>query len=219
MIEFRLIYSLALLVLVLSPAIIGSASASVQTQLAIAISPNPVTEPSTATISATLLNDNNGAIKGDTVYIQQARDSSNNPTSCALSTSFANVYNAKTNNQGKITYSFATTNLGGKTIGYSANHPATKANAASTSSCQDLVVKPPTLPTVTILQPNVGQVLTTSSLLVSGSATAGGYPLSAVYVSLDGGSQVQATGTTSWSQAFNGLANGPHTVAAQAKDN
>src|SRR5206468_1724516 len=93
------------------------AAALNQTQLSIAISPLTVTEPSSATITATLTFTSGSPVKAETVYIQRAVDASSSPVACEFATGYSNVYNAKTNIQGKITYVLPNTaGLGGKVI-------------------------------------------------------------------------------------------------------
>ena len=73
-----------------------------------------------------------------------------------------------------------------------------------------------TPPSVAITTPGSG-TSTSSSLTVAGSAS-DNKALASVSVSLDGGSWVTASGTTSWSRAVSGLAAGSHTAAARAVD-
>ena len=77
-----------------------------------------------------------------------------------------------------------------------------------------------TAPTTTISQPASGSVVS-GMMTVSGTAQAqGGATISAVQVSVDGGTPQAATGTSSWSATIDTtkLANGTHTITAQATD-
>jgi len=191
-----------------------------QTVLSLAISPSTLTEPSGTTITATLTYLANGQpVKGDTVYIQRAA----NNLACSSAILFSNVFNAKTNSLGQVSYTVTSTaGLGGNLVGFKANHPLSTSgkitNTDSTSACKDLTILPPLPPSVSISQPTSGQQFSSANVDVRGSASAGSYPLAAVIISTDGGTPSQTTGTTSWNITLSGLSNGSHTVLAQARD-
>lgn len=77
-------------------------------------------------------------------------------------------------------------------------------------------------PTVSISAPAAGANLTSSSTTVSGTAAdpgAGASGVKEVWVQLDSGSPVKASGTTSWSTTVSGMGDGAHTVYVYAIDN
>lgn len=77
-------------------------------------------------------------------------------------------------------------------------------------------------PTVVISAPASGANLTSSSTTVSGTAADPGASPSGVkevWVQLDSGSPVKASGTTSWSTTVSGMGDGAHTVYVYAIDN
>ena len=77
-------------------------------------------------------------------------------------------------------------------------------------------------PTVTISAPASGAGLTSSSVTVSGTAADPGTDptgVKEVWVKLDSGTEVKATGTTSWSTTLSGVGDGSHTITVYAKDN
>ena len=72
-------------------------------------------------------------------------------------------------------------------------------------------------PTVVISSPANNASLTSSTVAVSGTAADPGVGASGVkevWVKLDSGTAVKATGTTSWSVSLSGLSDGAHTITA-----
>jgi hypothetical protein len=77
--------------------------------------------------------------------------------------------------------------------------------------------EPTGLPTISITSPTGGQVLTSASHTVTGTA-ADNVGVAKVEVSLDGGAYSLANGGTTWSFNLSGLSSGPHTLTARASD-
>ncbi|MFL6496044.1 MAG: HYR domain-containing protein, partial [Nitrososphaera sp.] len=75
-----------------------------------------------------------------------------------------------------------------------------------------------TNPTIAITSPEDGATLTSDSVTVKGTASDSGSGLQKVEVKVDGGSYSTATGTGTWSFDVSNLAEGPHTITAQATD-
>lgn len=78
-----------------------------------------------------------------------------------------------------------------------------------------------TPPTVTIISPTNGKIVNAASVAVSGTATDPSSPTSGVggvEVRLNGGSWVNATGTTSWNKTVN-LLLGDNSIEARSRDN
>jgi len=74
-----------------------------------------------------------------------------------------------------------------------------------------------TPPTVSISTPTSGSTLGSSQDTVAGTAS-DNVSVASVTVSVDGGTYVAASGTTSWSDVVNSLSNGSHTLTAKATD-
>jgi len=77
-------------------------------------------------------------------------------------------------------------------------------------------------PTVSIVSPAAGAGLTSSVITVSGTAAdigVGASGVKEVWVKLDSGSEIKATGTTSWTVSLVGAGDGAHTITAYSKDN
>jgi hypothetical protein len=90
---------------------------------------------------------------------------------------------------------------------------------ACTASALPVFGNVPQSPSVSITQPAAGSTVS-GAVTVSGTAAETGAPISQVQVSVDGGTPVTATGTTSWSTSIDttALADGTHTINVQATD-
>jgi phosphatidylinositol-3-phosphatase len=92
------------------------------------------------------------------------------------------------------------------------------ANACTASALSVFGNVPPS-PSVSISQPAADSTVA-GTVTVSGTAAETGATISQVQVSVDGGTPVTATGTTSWSTSIDttALADGTHTINVQATD-
>lgn len=90
---------------------------------------------------------------------------------------------------------------------------------ACTASILPVFGNVPPSPSVSIAQPAAGSTVS-GTVTVSGTAAETGATISQVQVSVDGGTPVTATGTTSWSTSIDttALADGTHTITATATD-
>ncbi|MEN2998875.1 MAG: Ig-like domain-containing protein [Brevinematia bacterium] len=75
-----------------------------------------------------------------------------------------------------------------------------------------------TRPTVAIVRPANGEIIYSTNITISGTASDDKSGVKGVYVSINGGSFVLASGTTSWSYNVN-LSYGLHTARVYAIDN
>lgn len=75
-----------------------------------------------------------------------------------------------------------------------------------------------TLPSVTILSPAAGMVLTNTSPTISGTAS-DNIGVTKIQISVDGGPYRTAEGLTRWSFSMTGLSNGSHSATVRASDN
>jgi len=90
-------------------------------------------------------------------------------------------------------------------------------SATSPTQSFTVVAQDTTPPTVTITSPTNGQVFTTNSIIVSGTASDVGSGVAQVNVRVNGGSWQTATGTTSWTRDVT-LTPGSNLIEAQAID-
>jgi parallel beta-helix repeat protein len=74
-----------------------------------------------------------------------------------------------------------------------------------------------TPPSVTITTPTGGQILSSTSITVTGTAS-DNIEVSSVQISVDGGAYQDVSGKTSWSYSISNLAQGSHTITVRAKD-
>lgn len=117
------------------------------------------------------------------------------------------------NATGTTSWSYvATLSEGSNTIDVAAISSANKTNASSR-----IIVRDTTPPSVSVTTPTDGQSWLSSSLTVTGNASDTLSGVSKVYLSLDGGDFVEASGTTSFSRSFS-LTAGSHTLKVYAKD-
>jgi len=93
-----------------------------------------------------------------------------------------------------------------------------KDNAGNTASKTSTFTVDTISPSVLISSPTSGSTISTTSPVITGTSSDAGSGVKSVTVTLDGVLQT-VTGTTSWSVATSGLAQGSHTIVATAKDN
>ena len=119
------------------------------------------------------------------------------------------------------TWSWNTTSLANGTHSVEARVTDTSNNTGTTTRSVTVSnqAASTTPPTVSITAPGSGASVS-GSVSVSGSAASSSSTVAGVAVSVDGGSWQAASGTNGWSWSWNtaGVANGTHTIAAQATD-
>ncbi|MCX7882861.1 MAG: alpha-amylase family glycosyl hydrolase [Brevinematales bacterium] len=91
-------------------------------------------------------------------------------------------------------------------------------SANKTNTSVRVVVRDSTAPVVSVTTPTNGQTVLSSSITVSGTATDSLSGVAKIYLSLDEGDFVEASGTTSFSRTFS-LTSGSHVLKVYAKDN
>lgn len=116
----------------------------------ISLTPNPVTDPSPATITGTILervppNTPGGPVSGANVAIQELEllgvgVACESPSPPAV---WGNIYNATTDINGRVSTTFDTTGLGGRTICFRTKPDDSSVVSGNPSPGADLVILPP----------------------------------------------------------------------------
>jgi phosphatidylinositol-3-phosphatase len=190
------------------PCLAGACTSAILPAFGGTPAPSPsvaITSPTpAATASGTLTVSGTAGETGGTISQVQVSVDGGTPVTATGTNSWSASIDTTQLSNGSHTIMATATDTSGLTA--TTEEPITASNSAAT-------------PSVSIGQPAAGSTVS-GTVPVSGTASETGGTISQVQVSVDGGTPVTATGTSSWSTSIDStaLSNGPHTITATATD-